>query len=109
MWKIFKKQIEFSDKLIFVSNETKNDILEKTKLKKESLVVPNFASFTLNHEAKTKEIVFVGKISRPLIQEKEILKKLIEKGFTFKIIGMDSNLFNDILHIYTNFLPYEQR
>jgi hypothetical protein len=108
MWKIFKKQIEFSDKLIFVSDETKNDVFEKTKLKKESLVVPNYASFTLNHEAKTKEIVFVGKITRPLIKEKEILKKLIENGFTFKIIGMDSNLFNDIPHIYTNFLPYEK-
>ena len=108
MWKIFKKQIEFSDKLVFVSEETKNDVLKKTNLKKESLVVPNYALLSVNHTKKVKEIVFVGKISRPLIKEKEILERLLKKGFTFRIIGMDSMLFKDIPHIYTNFLPYEQ-
>jgi len=108
MWKIFKKQIEFSDKLVFVSEETKNNVLKKTNLKKESLVIPNYALLSVNHTKKVKEIVFVGKISRPLIKEKEILERLLKKGFTFRIIGMDSMLFKDIPHIYTNFLPYEQ-
>ena len=108
MWKIFKKQIELSDKLVFVSEETKNDVFEKINLKKDYLVVPNYASFTVTSEKKEREIVFVGKVSRPLTKEKEIIKMLLNNGFRFKIIGMESSYFKDIPHIYTNFLPYEK-
>ncbi len=107
MWKIFEKQIKLSDKLIFVSKEMKEDVYQKLGLDKPYLIVPNYASVLVEPKEKRKEISFVGKVTRNIEKEKEILKKLMDKGFTFKIIGMDSDVFKDIPHEYTSFLPYE--
>ena len=45
MWRIFRKQLELSDRWIFVSRETAEDIIENISFKKPHLVVPNYASF----------------------------------------------------------------
>lgn len=107
MWKIFERQLKMSDKLVFVSKETKSDIFEKLKINKPYLIIPNYASISVESKEKKKEISFVGKVTRNLSNEKKIIKKLVEKGFKFKIIGMDSDVFKDIPHEYTTFLPYE--
>lgn len=107
MWKIFEKQLKMSDKLVFVSREVQRDIFEKLKINKPYLIVPNYASISVESKEKEKEISFVGKVTRNLLNEKKIIKKLVEKGFKFKIIGMDSDVFKDIPHEYTTFLPYE--
>ncbi|KAF2961775.1 glycosyl transferase family 1 [Fervidobacterium sp. 2310opik-2] len=107
MWKIFEMQLKLADKLIFVSKEMQEDVYEKLGLDKPYLVVPNYASISVEPKEKRKEISFVGKVTRNIEKEKEILKKLIEKEFTFKIIGMDSDVFKEVPHEYTSFLPYE--
>ncbi|ACJ75340.1 glycosyl transferase, group 1 family protein [Thermosipho africanus TCF52B] len=107
MWKIFEKQIMLSNKLVFVSKETQEDIYKKLNVNTPYLIVPNYASISIEPDEKRKEISLVGKITRNIENEKEIIKKLIEKGFKFKIIGMESDAFKDIPHEYTSFLPYE--
>ncbi|MGB9615385.1 MAG: glycosyl transferase family 1, partial [Fervidobacterium sp.] len=59
-------------------------------------------------DKKKKEIVFVGKIPRKLREEKQIIKNLIEKGFKFKVIGMDTSELEDIPHTSTGLLPYDK-
>ncbi len=107
MWKIFERQLKMSDKLVFVSKEIQSDIFEKLKVNKPYLIVPNYASISVEGREKVKVISFVGKVTRNLANEKKIIKKLLEKGFKFKIIGMDSDVFKDISHEYTTYLPYE--
>ncbi|QIV77658.1 glycosyltransferase family 4 protein [Fervidobacterium pennivorans] len=106
MKKIFDKQIDLSDKLIFVSQEMMRYSIGNRA--KDVLVFPNYAGMITQSGEKRKEIVFVGKITRALGDEKQIIKELIKEGFVFKIIGMDSNVFSDIEHVYTGFLPYEK-
>lgn len=106
MKKIFEKQIGLSDKLIFVSQETMMYSIGNRD--KNVLIVPNYAEMITPSGEKRKEIVFVGKITRALGDEKQVIKELIKEGFVFKIIGMDSNIFSDIEHVYTGFLPYEK-
>ncbi|MGY4686320.1 glycosyltransferase [Petrotoga sp. DB-2] len=111
IWRFFKKQLELSDLAIFVSEETRNDVVNKTNIDKEkTYIIPNYANFIIKPDIqkKSKEIVFVGKTSRQIENEKKILKSLVKKGFKFKVIGMDSKEFMDISHEYTNFLPYEE-
>ncbi|ONN27130.1 glycosyl transferase family 1 [Thermosipho affectus] len=107
MWYILRKQFFLSDKLIFVSKEMQLDMFKKTDVKKPYLIVPNYANILLKSK-KAKEIAFVGKTPRNIRFEKEIIKKLFSFGFSFKIIGMDSEYFKDIPHEYTSFLPYEK-
>jgi len=111
VWRFFKKQLDLSDLAIFVSEETRNDVVNKTNIDKEkTYIIPNYANFTIKPDIqkKSKEIVLVGKTSRKIEDEKKILKSLIEKDFSFKVIGMDSKEFTNITHEYTNFLPYEE-
>jgi len=109
MMTIFKKQLELSDKLIFVSQEVPIEV----GVSKDYLIMPNYAekvNFSVDVQSKIekKEIVFAGKITRRFQEEKDILLKLIEYGFSLRIIGMDSETFKDIPHMYTNFLPYTE-
>ncbi|WP_448375916.1 glycosyl transferase family 1 [Fervidobacterium sp.] len=106
MKKIFDKQIDLSDKLIFVSQEMMRYSIGNRD--KNVLVLPNYAEMITRSSEKRKEIVFVGKITRALGDEKRVIKELIKEGFVFKIIGMDSDIFSDIEHVYTGFLPYEK-
>lgn len=108
MWKVLKKQINYSDKLIFVSKEMKEYVKEKLKINIESKVVTNYASTEIKSQKKTKTISFVGKTARGLENEIKVLKALIKKGYEFKIIGMDAANFENIEHTYTSFLPYEE-
>jgi len=111
VWHLFKKQLELSDLSIFVSEETRDDIIGKTGIKKEkTFIMPNYASFALKPDIidKRKEIVLVGKVTRKIEDEKKLLNNLIKKGFSFKVIGMDSQEFDDIPHISTSFLPYKK-
>lgn len=108
MWKIFKKQIKFSDKTIFVSEEMMKYVHKKINNDFNSKVITNYASTQNKSEEKTKTISFVGKTARGLDNEIKVLKKLIEKDYEFKIIGMDSANFKNIKHTYTSFLPYDE-
>ncbi|KAF2955576.1 glycosyltransferase [Marinitoga sp. 38H-ov] len=107
LWKIFEKQLNLSDKLIFVSKDMQKDIYQKLNIHNDYYIQKNYAEISIQSKEKIKEISFVGKINRNLEDEKEILKKLIQKGFKFRIIGMESEYFKDIPHDYTKFLPYE--
>ncbi|MGJ8454510.1 glycosyl transferase family 1 [Pseudothermotoga sp. U03pept] len=104
MKKIFEKQIELADKLIFVSPEQMRYSLGEKR--KEALVVPNYANMSVRSDEKREEIVFVGKSARAVEDELLIIEELTKRGFTFKIIGMDSALFKDLKHVHMGFLPY---
>jgi len=104
--RLFERQIDLSDKLIFVSPEQMRYSLGERK--KNVLVVPNYASMAVCSREKSKEIVFVGKVARALGDEEQVIKKLINEGFIFKIIGMESSVFSNIEHVYTGFLPYDE-
>lgn len=104
MKKIFEKQIELADKLIFVSPEQMRYSLGEKR--KEALVVPNYANMSVRSDEKREEIVFVGKSARAVEDELLIIEELTKRGFTFKIIGMDSALFKDLKYVHTGFLPY---
>ncbi len=111
VWRFFKKQLELSDMAIFVSEEMRNDVVNKTNIDKEkTYIMPNYANFIIKPDIqkKSKVIVLVGKVTRKIEDEKKILKTLIEKDFKFKIIGMDANEFKDIDHESTEFLPYKE-
>jgi len=111
VWHLFKKQLKLSDLAIFVSSETRDDVIDKTGITKDkTFIMPNYANFILKPDIqnKQKEIVLVGKVTRKIEDEKKLLNNLIKKGFSFKVIGMDSQEFNDIPHTSTSFLPYEK-
>ncbi|PNR94753.1 glycosyltransferase [Petrotoga sp. 9PWA.NaAc.5.4] len=111
IWRLFKKQLNLSNLAIFVSDETRDDIINKTKISKEkTFIMPNYASFSIKPDIqkKRKEIVLVGKTTRKIEDEKKLLNILIKKGFSFKVIGMDSKEFDDIPHTATSFLPYNE-
>ncbi|RLL85279.1 glycosyltransferase [Petrotoga sp. Shatin.DS.tank11.9.2.9.3] len=111
VWRFFKKQLELSDMAIFVSQEMRDDVVNKANIDKgKTYIIPNYANFIIKPDIqkKSKEIVLVGKVTRKIEDEKKILKSLIEKDFKFKIIGMDSKNFKDIDHESTDFLPYEE-
>lgn len=111
VWRFFKKQLALSDLAIFVSEETRNDVVNKTNIDKEkTYIIPNYANFIIKPDIqkKRKEIVLVGKVTRKIEDEKKILKSLTEKDFSFKVIGMDSKEFMDITHESTEFLPYDE-
>ncbi|SHF00241.1 Glycosyl transferases group 1 [Marinitoga hydrogenitolerans DSM 16785] len=108
MNKIVKKQIFYSDKLIFVSDEIRDNILSTLKIKKNYLILKNYSDINYISKEKKKEVSFVGKSNRNLDKEKKVLKKIIKYGFSFKIIGVDSEYFKDIPHEYTSFLPYKK-
>ena len=108
---IFKKQLELSDLCIFVSEEMVKDVLRNSAISnKKIFLLPNYASMSIEPDAskKRKEIIYVGKITRQLDDEKKIVGRLVEHGFSFRIIGMDSSEFADIPRTYTPFLPYEE-
>lgn len=107
LWKIFEKQLKLSDKLIFVSEQIQEDVYSVLNINKEYVIVKNYAAIEVSSKEKNREISFVGKVTRNLDDEKEILKKLIKNGFKFRIIGMESEYFKDIPHKHTDFLPYE--
>lgn len=109
MWKIFEEQIKLSDKLVFVSEEVMEDVFKIINFKKPYIVVPNYASFSLNPEKKKKdEICFVGKTSRSLSQKEiQILEKLTKEGILFKVIGMNANFGIQNSKVFS-FLPYEE-
>ena len=111
VWHLFKKQLKLSDLAIFVSSETRDDVIDKVGITKDkTFIMPNYANFILKPDIqnKQKEIVLVGKVTRKIEDEKKLLNNLIKKGFSFKVIGMDSQEFNDIPHTSTSFLPYEK-
>ncbi|MCX7654208.1 MAG: glycosyl transferase family 1 [Fervidobacterium sp.] len=109
MVNIFKEQMQLADKLIFVSKEIPEDL----GITKDFLVIPNYAEridlqIDLKAKIESKEIVFVGKVARKLQEEKSILTKLKDNGFSFHVIGMDDKLFEDLPHKATKFLPYKE-
>lgn len=109
MFHIFKKQLEYSNKLIFVSLEVKEEVFQVLNIERDALIVPNYAVKGIESTHKNdREIVLVGGTKRYLSNEKLILKKLIELGWKFKIVGMDSSFLKDVKHIYTGFLPYDE-
>ncbi len=108
MWRIFKKQIELSDKLIFVSEDIKKDCFAKLKLIKENMIIKNYAENFMPNKNKEKNIVYVGQTFRKLDKELHVIKKLIDRGFEFKIIGMNVEKLMNIKYKNISFLPYNE-
>jgi len=111
MQRIFSKQLELSDLSIFVSEELRDDALQNANINKErTYIIPNYALKNVNFDKKKKkkEIVYVGKITRRIGNEKNLIASLVDYGFSFRIIGMDVEIFSDIPHVYTSFLQYEE-
>ncbi len=108
VWNFFKKQINYSDKLVFVSEDMKKDIFKSLGIEKDYFVLKNYAKNSVDSKSKKKSIAFVGGVNRNLDDEKEILKELINRGFEFNIIGMETDYFKEIDHNATSFLPYEE-
>ena len=111
MQRIFSKQLELSDLSIFVSEELRDDALQNVNINKErTYIIPNYALKKVNFDKnkKKKEIVYVGKITRRAEDEKKLIASLVDCGFSFRIIGMDVEIFSDIPHVYTPFLQYEE-
>lgn len=108
MFRIFRKQLEYSDRLIFVSPEIEEDVFRILKIKRDVLIVPNYASKGVESSVKDKEIVLVGGTKRYLDDEKIILKELIRLGWKFKVIGIDTDFLGDVEHEHTGFLPYDE-
>ncbi len=109
--RIFNKQLELSDLSIFVSEELRDDALQNANINKErTYIIPNYALKKVNFDKKKKkkEIVYVGKITRRIGNEKNLIASLVDCGFSFRIIGMDVEIFSDIPHVYTPFLRYEE-
>ncbi|PLV59320.1 glycosyltransferase [Thermotoga sp. KOL6] len=108
MWWVFKRQIAFSDRCIFVSKEIADDVFKTIGLEKPHLVVPNYASVSMDPEKKEDEICFVGKTFRSLSTEEiQILKELAKDGIRFKVIGMNTNFGIENSKVLP-FLPYEE-
>lgn len=59
-------------------------------------------------DGKEKEICIVGKVPRGMKDEKEILRKLIDRGFKVKLIGMDLGVLRDIPHEYKALMPHRE-
>ena len=56
LWHLFKKQLKLSDLAIFVSGETRDDIINKTKISKEkTFIMPNYASFSIKPDIQKNE------------------------------------------------------
>jgi len=114
MFKIFRRQLEYSDKLIFVSPEVKEDIFQTLNIERDILIVPNYAAKEISpsKSKKEKKIIFVGGTIRKISkEEKIILKQLINYGFKFEVIGLDKKdltYLNDIPHSSIGFLPYDE-
>jgi glycosyltransferase involved in cell wall biosynthesis len=108
VWNLFNKQINFSDKLVFVSKDMKNDVFKSLGIEKSNFILKNYAKKSVESKTKKKSIAFVGGVNRNLDDEKEILKNLINRDFRFNIIGMETDYFSDIEHNATSFLPYDE-
>ncbi|MBO8166288.1 MAG: glycosyl transferase family 1 [Kosmotoga sp.] len=106
MWIIFRKQLLLSDALISVSQEAMDFMLKKSKISRPFLIVENYANHTVEQisEDKKKEIVIVGKSTRNNDIVSEILISLKNEGFSFKSIGIKSNLTD----VNLPFLPYNK-
>ncbi|ODN29747.1 glycosyl transferase family 1 [Fervidobacterium thailandense] len=111
--KIFLSQLKLSDALIFVTPDVPED-LNIRKLNKPYIVVPNFAedfvptNIDIQQKKNNKLIIYVGKVTRRLDEEKALIKKLTFEGFSLRIIGMDDSYFADLPHTYSGFLPYDE-
>ncbi|GAB4310575.1 glycosyltransferase [Pseudothermotoga elfii] len=108
IWKEFSTSIRLSDGVICISEDIAMYVFDRCGIQKEFFILPNMALMEIESNAKSKEIVLVGKDSRELFYEKEILRKLIDSGFRFKVIGLKSDLFKDIPYEYVPFLPYDE-
>ena len=106
MWIIFRKQLLLSDALISVSQEAMDFMLKKSKISRPFLIVENYANHAVEliSKNKKKEIVIVGKSSRNNGIVSEILISLKNEGFSFKSIGIKS----DLADINLPFLPYHK-
>ncbi|BBE30170.1 hypothetical protein OSSY52_03110 [Tepiditoga spiralis] len=113
MTKIFKKQLNIVDKVIYVSQGIK-DYMDNNNydLKHPYIIVPNYAISSLKVkkiEERDKRIAFLGKVPRDLDEEKEILKRLNNLGYEIALIGIDEIKDKALSFIKPmGFLPYEK-
>lgn len=105
MWTIFRRQLSLSDALISVSQEAMDFMLMKSRVTKPFLIVKNYANYAFGFKReKKKEIVIAGKSSRNNDLISEILISLKNEGFSFKSIGIKS----DLADVNLPFLPYDE-
>lgn len=106
MWRILSEQFSLCDGLISISDEALEYMFKKTGVTKPSLVVKNLAKYNLvlnGKKDRNKEIVIVGKTSKNLHNTYSFIERLKKGGFSFKSIGIDTELADKKLP----FLPYK--
>ena len=106
MWKVFKKQLILSDRLVLLSEDFKKEVFSKTGVEKSYFLMPNYACMKAADVKKEKTVVYVGKITRGFESEIKIIKELVRHGFKFRVIGSKNEAFNTVEHECTGFLPY---
>ncbi|WP_448377126.1 glycosyltransferase [Fervidobacterium sp.] len=109
LWNILRGQIKMSDKLVLVSHEVGEQISRKLGIKKDVMVLPNYASFSLISSSKAKEICIVGKTKKMFANnEIEIIKELSNRGFRIKVIGFVADELNNLNVVQIEALPYSE-
>lgn len=105
---VFKGLCKFSSGLVSVNNFALKTAEKYTDCPK--LEVKNYGDYALEPAAKAernKEIVLVGKTTRKLDRERQMLKKLHEYGFKITLIGAESKPPYDFMD-YEPFLSYDE-
>lgn len=98
-----------TDGAVFVSRKML-EMASSVNSSLRSIFVPNYAlglRIPVSRASRRKEIVFVGKTTRKINREIEILRLIMECGFTFTSLGSESN-FGDLKANVMEALPYDQ-
>jgi len=112
IWKEFRKAIDLSEGLIFVSEESAEYVRSRLKNFDEYFILPNYALKRIASRSlikRSKEVVFVGKVGRNI--NMKVAKALINQGYTLKVIGpkrMPETLQKSQNIKLIPFLAYEQ-
>ena len=106
---LYKKMIQQTHGAVFVSRAMLQMASSVNSFVK-SIFVPNYALSSKPPKLKTerrKEVVFVGKTSRKMTREIELVKLLIDSGFSFTSLGSESG-FGSLEMKVMEALPYDQ-
>lgn len=94
LWNMLKKEFIYCDAIVTVSNEAFEFMINKTKVSKPSLIIPNLAKNTiepLNKTEREKRIVIVGGTQRKIVVDNKLIMHLRKNGFSIVAIGMNWN------------------
>jgi len=106
---LYNTMLRKTDGAVFVSRKML-EMASSVNSSLRSIFVPNYAlglRIPVSRASRRKEIVFVGKTTRKINREIEILRLIMECGFTFTSLGSESN-FGDLKANVMEALPYDQ-